>query len=417
MHTRSDVVKVGIERAPHRSLLRADGLKEEDFKKPFIAVCNSYNDVIPGHIHLNEIAKEVKRGIREAGGVPFEFNVIGVDDGIAMGHVGMKYSLPSRELIADSVETMIQAHWFDAMVCIPNCDKIVPGMLMAAVRLNIPTLFVSGGPMMAGEYKGQKIDLKHVFEAVGAYKAGKMTEEEVYQIECRACPGAGSCSGLFTANSMNCLMEALGIALPENGTIPALDPRRKELAFQAGKQILEVYKADLKARDVIDSDAIENAFLLDLAMGGSTNTVLHLLAIAHEAGYGFDLHRINELGLKVPHLNHLSPTGKDHLEDLDQAGGVYAILNEINKNNIVHTKSKTVSLKTLGEMITGKKITDKEVIRTVDNPFSKSGSLRVLFGNLAPKGAVVKAGAVAPEMMVHEGPARVFNSEEEAGEA
>lgn len=415
--TRSDTVKKGIDRAPHRSLFRATGIKDEEFEKPFIAVVNSKNDVIPGHIHLDTIGAEVKRGIRDAGGVPFEFHTIGVDDGIAMGHEGMKYSLASRELIADSVETVIQAHWFDAMVCIPNCDKIVPGMLMAAVRINIPTIFVSGGPMMAGDHDGQKIDLKHVFEAVGAYTAGKMTEQQVYEIECRACPGAGSCSGLFTANSMNCLMEALGIALPLNGTIPALDPRRLELAYQAGRQIVDVYNAQLKAKDVITPEAIENAFMLDLAMGGSTNTVLHLLAIAQEAGYGFDLNRINDLGENIPHLNHLSPAGSFHIEDLEEAGGVMAILNEINKRNVLHTQTKTVSQQSLGDLIQGKTVSGSDVIRSLDNPYSERGSLRILFGNLAPHGAVVKAGAVAPEMLVHEGPARVFNSEEEASTA
>jgi len=414
---KSDTIKKGIERAPHRSLLRAIGLSEDDFKKPFIAVANSYTDIVPGHIHLKEISEEVKRGIRESGGIPFEFNTIGVDDGIVMGHDGMKFSLASRELIADCVETMVVAHCFDALVCITNCDKIVPGMLMAAVRIDIPTIFVSGGPMMAGKYDGKKIDLKTLFEALGQYSAGKISEAELYKIECVACPGAGSCAGLFTANSMNCIMEALGIVLPGNGTIPAIDPERKKFAYHSGKQIMEVLKSNLKAREIITRKSIENAFILDMAMGGSTNTVLHLLAIANEADIEFDLKVINELSEKVPHLIHLSPTGNYYMEDLYRAGGVSAILNEVKKLNILNGDEKTVSLNTLGERIIESGIKDKDVIRPIENAYSRKGGLKILFGNLAPEGAVVKSGAVTEEMMVHKGPARIFDSEDEAIEA
>lgn len=414
---KSDTIKKGIERAPHRSLLRAIGLREDDFQKPFIAVANSYTDIVPGHVHLKEISEEVKRGIRESGGIPFEFNTIGVDDGIVMGHDGMKFSLASRELIADCVETMVEAHCFDALVCITNCDKIIPGMLMAALRIDIPTIFVSGGPMMAGKYDGKRIDLKTLFEALGQYSAGKISEEELYKIECVACPGAGSCAGLFTANSMNCIMEALGIVLPGNGTIPAIDPERKKFAYHSGKQIMEVLKLNLKAREIITRKSIENGFILDLAMGGSTNTVLHLLAIANEADIEFDLKVINELSEKVPHLIHLSPTGNYYMEDLYRAGGVSAILNEIKKLNILNADEKTVSLNTLGERIIEGGIKDKDVIRPIENAYSKKGGLKILFGNLAPEGAVVKSGAVTEEMMVHKGPARVFDSEDEAIEA
>ena len=414
---KSDTIKKGIERAPHRSLLRAIGLSEDDFQKPFIAVANSYTDIVPGHVHLKEISEEVKRGIRESGGIPFEFNTIGVDDGIVMGHDGMKFSLASRELIADCVETMVEAHCFDALVCITNCDKIVPGMLMATVRIDIPTIFVSGGPMMAGKYDGKRIDLKTVFEALGQYSAGKISEEELYKIECIACPGAGSCAGLFTANSMNCIMEALGIALPGNGTIPAIDPERKKFAYHSGKQIMEVLKSNLKAREIITRKSIENAFILDLVMGGSTNTVLHLLAIANEASIEFDLKVINELSEKVPHLIHLSPTGNYYMEDLYRAGGVSAILNEVKKLNILNVDEKTVSLNTLGERIIEGEIKDKDIIRPIENAYSRKGGLKILFGNLAPAGAVVKSGAVTEEMMVHKGPARVFDSEDEAIEA
>ena len=412
---RSDIVKKGFERAPHRSLLRACGLTDEDFNKPFIGVANSYIDIIPGHVHLREFAQIVKDAIREAGGVPFEFNVIGVDDGIAMGHSGMHFSLPSRELIADSIETVVEAHKLDALVCIPNCDKIVPGMMMAAARLNIPTIFVSGGPMAAGHTPdGKPIDLATAFEAVGAVSRGLMTETELKVIEENACPSCGSCSGMFTANSMNCLAEALGIALPGNGSILAIDPRRQELARQAGRQILELVKADLKFRDIVNQEAIENAFTLDIAMGGSSNTILHLLAIAYEAGIDFPLEKIDEISRKTPTLCKLAPASQYHMEDLDRAGGISAILKELSKKGLLHLDRPTVSLKTLGEVIEDAEIKDTNVIRPITDPYSESGGLAVLFGNLAPDGAVVKAAAVDPKIMVHRGKAVVFESEEEA---
>ena len=412
---RSDIIKKGFERAPHRSLLRACGLTEEDFNKPFIGVANSYIDIIPGHVHLREFAQIVKDAIREAGGVPFEFNVIGVDDGIAMGHSGMHFSLPSRELIADSIETVVEAHKLDALVCIPNCDKIVPGMLMAAARLNIPTIFVSGGPMAAGHTpEGKPIDLATAFEAVGAVSRGLMSETELKVIEENACPSCGSCSGMFTANSMNCLSEALGIALPGNGSILAIDPRRQELARQAGRQIIELLKADLKFRDIVNEQTIENAFTLDIAMGGSSNTILHLLAIAYEAGIEFPLEKIDEISRRTPTLCKLAPASQYHMEDLDRAGGISAILKELSKKGLLHLDRPTVSLKTLGEVIEDAEIKDPEVIRPITNPYSKSGGLAVLFGNLAPDGAVVKAAAVDPKIMVHRGRAVVFDSEEEA---
>lgn len=412
---RSDIIKKGFERAPHRSLLRACGLTEEDFNKPFIGVANSYIDIIPGHVHLREFAQIVKDAIREAGGVPFEFNVIGVDDGIAMGHSGMHFSLPSRELIADSIETVVEAHKLDALVCIPNCDKIVPGMLMAAARLNIPTIFVSGGPMAAGHTpEGKPIDLATAFEAVGAVSRGLMSETELKVIEENACPSCGSCSGMFTANSMNCLSEALGIALPGNGSILAIDPRRQELARQAGRQIIELLKADLKFRDIVNEQTIENAFTLDIAMGGSSNTILHLLAIAYEAGIEFPLEKIDEISRRTPTLCKLAPASQYHMEDLDRAGGISAILKELSKKGLLHLDRPTVSLKTLGEVIEDAEIKDPEVIRPITNPYSESGGLAVLFGNLAPDGAVVKAAAVDPKIMVHRGRAVVFDSEEEA---
>jgi len=412
---RSDIIKKGFERAPHRSLLRACGLADEDFNKPFIGIANSYIDIIPGHVHLREFAQIVKDAIREAGGVPFEFNVIGVDDGIAMGHSGMHFSLPSRELIADSIETVVEAHKLDALVCIPNCDKIVPGMMMAAARLNIPTIFISGGPMAAGHTPdGKPIDLATAFEAVGAVSRGLMTETELKVIEENACPSCGSCSGMFTANSMNCLAEALGIALPGNGSILAIDPRRQELARQAGRQILELVKADLKFRDIVNEQTIENAFTLDIAMGGSSNTILHLLAIAYEAGIEFPLEKIDEISRKTPTLCKLAPASQYHMEDLDRAGGISAILKELSKKGLLHLDRPTVSLKTLGEVIEDAEIKDKNVIRPITDPYSESGGLAVLFGNLAPDGAVVKAAAVDPKIMVHKGKAVVFESEEEA---
>ncbi len=414
---RSDQIKLGFERAPHRGLLRATGVVgENDFNKPFIAVCNSYVDVVPGHVHLQAFGKLVKEAIRAAGGVPFEFNTIGVDDGIAMGHIGMKYSLPSRELIADCVETMIEAHRFDGMVCIPNCDKIVPGMLMAAMRLDIPTIFVSGGPMAAGKLAdGRSIDLISVFEGVGAYQAGKINDEELLALEQNACPSCGSCSGMFTANSMNCLMEALGIALPGNGSRLATSEARRELAREAGRMILQLIKADLTPRKIVNAETIDNAFALDMAMGGSTNTVLHTLAIAREAGVDYSLERINAVAERTPHLCKVSPSGKWHMEDVDRAGGISAILKELSKKpGVLNLDRPTVTLRTLGENIAEAKVEDPEVIRPIDSPHSERGGLAILTGNLAPDGAVVKVGAVAPSMMRHVGPARIYNSQEEA---
>jgi dihydroxy-acid dehydratase len=413
---RSDTVKKGYEKAPHRALLRATGLKDEDFEKPFVAIVNSYVDVVPGHVHLQEFGKLVKEAVREAGAVPFEFNTIGVDDGIAMGHIGMKYSLPSRELIADCVETMIEAHRFDAMVCIPNCDKIVPGMLLAAMRVNIPTIFVSGGAMKAGMTpEGETIDLISVFEGVGAYSAGKIDERRLTTLEKFACPSCGSCSGMFTANSMNCLMEALGLALPFNGSALAKSPEREALARQAASQIITLIERDIKPRDIVTPEAIDDAFALDMAMGGSSNTVLHTLALANEAGVDYPLERINSVADKVPHICKVSPAGKWHMEDVHRAGGIPAILNEIQwGTGMLHFDRLTVTGKTLGESIQGHDIKDEEVIRRYDNAHSKRGGLAILFGNLSPNGAVVKVGGVSEAMMKFEGPAVIFESQEEA---
>src|SRR5215471_12222687 len=414
---RSDQIKLGFERAPHRGLLRATGVVgERDFNKPFIAVCNSYVDVVPGHVHLQAFGKLVKEAIRAAGGVPFEFNTIGVDDGIAMGHIGMKYSLPSRELIADCVETMVEAHRFDGMVCIPNCDKIVPGMLMAAMRLDIPTIFVSGGPMWAGKLAdGRTIDLISVFEGVGAYQAGKIGASELLELEQQACPTCGSCSGMFTANSMNCLMEALGMALPGNGSYLATSEERKELVREAGRMIMRLIEEEITPRKIVNAESIDNAFALDMAMGGSTNTVLHTLALAQEAGVEYSLDRINQVAMRTPHLCKVSPSGKWHMEDVDRAGGISAILKELSKKpGTLHLHRLTVTLKTLGENIAGAQVIDPEVILPVDKPHSERGGLAILFGNLAPDGAVVKVGAVASQMMRHCGPARIYNSQEEA---
>ncbi|KAF0995355.1 dihydroxy-acid dehydratase [Geobacillus sp. TFV-3] len=414
---RSDMIKKGFDRAPHRSLLRAAGVKDEDFDKPFIAVVNSYIDIIPGHVHLQEFGKIVKEAIREAGGVPFEMNTIGVDDGIAMGHIGMRYSLPSREIIADSIETVISAHWFDGMVCIPNCDKITPGMMMAAMRLNIPTIFVSGGPMKAGVTSdGRKISLSSVFEGVGAYLGGTLDEKGLEELERYGCPTCGSCSGMFTANSMNCLAEALGLALPGNGTILAVDPARKELVRQSAKQLMYLIEHDIKPRDIVTEKAIDNAFALDMALGGSTNTVLHTLAIANEAGIDYSLERINEIAARVPHLAKLAPASDVHfIEDLHEAGGVSAVLNELaKKEGTLHLDTLTVTGKTLGENIAGCEVKNYDVIRPIDNPYSETGGLAILFGNLAPDGAVIKTGAVQGGITRHEGPAIVFDSQEEA---
>ena len=413
---RSDTVKKGYERAGHRSLLRAVGLKESDFAKPFIGVANSYVGIIPGHVHLQEVGRIVREAIYGAGGVPFEFNTIGVDDGIAMGHTGMRYSLPSRELIADAVETMAMAHCFDGLVLIGNCDKIVPGMLMAAMRVNIPAIYVSGGPMAAGRLAdGKAIDLATVFEGVGAFSAGKIDEAALLELERKGCPTCGSCSGMFTANSMNCLAEALGMALPGNGTVLAVDEARKELYRTAGRQILRLVETDLKPRDIVTRESVDNAFCLDMAMGGSTNTVLHTLAIAHEAGVPYTLDRINQLSDRVPYLCKVSPAGHHHVEDVDRAGGISAILNRLaEKGDILRLERPTVAGRTLGEIIRGATVKDAEVIRPLENPYRQTGGLAVLFGNLAPEGGVVKAGGVAPEMLRHTGQAVIFESQDEA---
>jgi dihydroxy-acid dehydratase len=413
---RSDQIKRGFERAPHRSLLKAVGVRDADFGKPFIAVVNSYVDIVPGHAHLSKFGAEVKQAVREAGGVPFEFNTIGVDDGIAMGHAGMKFSLPSRELIADSVETMISAHCFDGMVCIPNCDKIVPGMLMAAMRLDIPAIFVSGGPMPAGRTpEGKVVDLISVFEGVGAYQAGKIDERELKVLEDFACPSCGSCSGLFTANSMNCLMEALGIALPYNGSALAQTEERSKLAQSAAEQILKLVEMDLTPRKIVTAEAIDDAFALDMAMGGSTNTVLHTIAIAHEAGIEYPLERINRVAAKVPHVCKVSPAGKWHMEDVHRAGGVPAILSEISSNgNTLHLDRITVTGQSLRANLASARVLDHDVIRPLDNPHRATGGLAILFGNLTPDGAVVKTGGVSEEMQKFRGPAHIFESEEDS---
>jgi len=413
---RSDTVKKGYEKAPHRSLLRAVGLKDADFDKPFIGVANSYVGIIPGHVHLQEVGRLVREAIREAGGVPFEFNTIGVDDGIAMGHTGMRYSLPSRELIGDAIESMALAHCFDGLVMIGNCDKIVPGMLMAAMRVNIPAIYVSGGPMAAGKTaSGKVVDLASVFEAVGSYSAGKLDDAGLLELEKTGCPTCGSCSGMFTANSMNCLSEALGMALPGNGTILAVDEKRKALYRAAGRQILMLLEKDLKPRDIVIRETIDNAFCLDMAMGGSTNTVLHTLAIAHEAGIAYSLDRINQLSDRVPYLCKVSPAGHHHVEDVDRAGGISAILKRLaEKGDVLKLDRPTVTGKSLGENIRDAAVKDDDVIRPLSNPYRATGGLSILFGNLAPEGAVVKAGGVAPEMMRHEGPAVIFESQDEA---
>jgi dihydroxy-acid dehydratase len=412
---KSDAIKKGVERAPHRSLLYALGCTREEIDKPFIGIVNSFTDIVPGHKHLREIAEAVKEGVRAGGGIPFEFNTVAVCDGIAMNHAGMKYSLPSRELIADSVEVMAEAHAFDALVFIPNCDKIIPGMLMAAVRLNLPAIFVSGGPMLAGYLDGNKIDVNTIFEGVGAVAAGKMTEAELMRLEQAACPGCGSCAGMFTANTMNCLTEVLGMGLPGNGTIPAVDARRRALARKAGEQVMKLLMQNIKPKDIITADAIFNALTVDMALGGSTNSVLHLMAIAHEAGIDFKLAMVNEISRRTPYLCSLRPAGSHHIEDLDKAGGIPAVMGEL--KGLLKLKSMTVTGKTVGENIAGVKNLNSEVIRPVKNAHSTTGGLVLLFGNLAPEGAVVKKAAVAPEMMVHHGPARVFDSEEEATKA
>lgn len=410
---RSDITKKGVERAPHRSLMRALGLTSREIEQPIVGIVNSFNEIIPGHIHLKAVAEAVKAGVYSAGGTPLEFETIGVCDGIAMGHLGMRYSLPSRELIADSVETVVQAHGFDALVFIPNCDKIIPGMLMAAVRLNIPAIFVSGGPMLAGRMAGDRcVDLSNVFEAVGKVAKGEMSQSELEELEEVACPGCGSCSGMFTANTMNCLTEALGMALSGNGTIPAVDARRIQLAKQSGRKVMELLAADIRPCDIVTNHSIYNAFAVDMALGGSTNSVLHLIALAHEARIDFPLETINEISQRTPHLSKMRPSGDYHLEDLDLAGGIAAVMKEISER--LNLEVKTVSGNSLRQDIANARVRDAEVIRPVSNPHSARGGLNILFGNLAPQGAVVKSAAVVPEMMVHKGPARIFNSEDEA---
>jgi dihydroxy-acid dehydratase len=416
---KSDSIKKGIERAPHRSLLYALGCVRSDFEKPFVGIVNSYTEIVPGHMHLDKISQAVKDGVRAAGGVPFEFNTIAVCDGIAMNHAGMKYSLPSRELITDSIEIMASAHAFDALVFIPNCDKVVPGMLMAALRLNLPSIFVSGGPMLAGKLataEGMKtVDLNSTFEAVGKAAAGKITEAELYDLEEATCPGCGSCSGMFTANTMNCMTEVLGMGLSGNGTIPAVDIKRIRLAKEAGSRVIELLEENLRPRDIITRESIHNAFTVDMALGGSSNTVLHMTAIAHEAGVDFPLSAINEISEKTPYLCKLSPAGEHHIEDLNRAGGIPAVMQQIEP--LLNTGLKTVSGKTVKEIIDGARVNDDSVIHSINTAYSQKGGTAILFGNLAPEGAVVKRAAVAPEMMTHQGPARVFDSEDEATKA
>jgi len=419
--SRSEFIRKKPEYAPHRSLLRATGVikSEEDFDKPFIGIANSYTDIVPGHVHLREFVEIIKDEIRKQGGVPFEFNTIAVDDGIAMGHYGMHYSLPSRELIADAVETMMNAHQLDALILVPNCDKIVPGMIMGALRVNVPTVLISGGPMRAGEYKGKKIDLVTVFEGVGKLKKGEISLNELKEIEARACPSCGSCSGMFTANTMNCLSEVLGIALPGNGTILACTPEREELARKAVRALFRLLKEGITIRNIVTYEAIYDAFVADMALGGSTNTVLHLKAIAYEAGVDFPLEKVDEISQKTPNIVKLSPSRPDlHIEDLDRAGGVMAVLKELTRKdpNLLHLDRKTV-YGTLREAVEKAEVKDRDVVKPVEEPYSETGGLSILFGSLAPNGAVVKTAGVPESMLVFKGRARVFNSEEEAVEA
>jgi dihydroxy-acid dehydratase len=411
---RSDLMKKGVERAPHRSLFKAMGYTDEEIARPLIGVVNSYNEIIPGHIHLRTITEHVKAGIRMAGGTPVEFPAIGVCDGIAMGHVGMKYSLASRELVADSVEIMAIAHPFDGLVFIPNCDKVVPGMLMAALRLNIPAIFISGGPMLAGKLRGKPVDLITVFEGVGAVRSGKMTARQLKELEDCACPGCGSCSGMYTANTMNCMTEALGMGLPGNGTVLAVDSARLRLAKEAGMQVMELVEKGIKPRDIATLEAFKNAIAVDMALGGSTNTVLHLPAIAHEAGIRLDLELFNRIGAKTPNLCKLSPAGAHHIEDLESAGGVQAVMKEISRLGVINEKAMTVSGETVAKNLKGTRVYDYKVIRPVKDPYSPDGGLAIIKGNLAPEGGVVKRSAVSPDMLVNEGRARVFNSEDDA---
>ena len=411
---RSDAVRKGMQQAPHRSLFNALGMTEEEMNKPLVGIVSSYNEIVPGHMNLDKIVEAVKLGVAMGGGTPVVFPAIAVCDGIAMGHVGMKYSLVTRDLIADSTECMAMAHQFDALVMVPNCDKNVPGLLMAAARLNIPTVFVSGGPMLAGHVKGCKTSLSSMFEAVGAYAAGKMTEEDVKEYENKTCPTCGSCSGMYTANSMNCLTEVLGMGLRGNGTIPAVYSERIRLAKHAGMQVMEMYRRNIRPRDIMTKEAILNALTVDMALGCSTNSMLHLPAIAHEVGMDFDISFANEISEKTPNLCHLAPAGPTYMEDLNEAGGVYAVMNELNKKGLLHTECMTVTGKTVGENIKNCVNLNPEVIRPIDNPYSQTGGLAVLKGNIAPDGGVVKRSAVVEEMMVHEGPARVFDSEDDA---
>lgn len=414
---KSDNVTLGLERAPHRALFKAMGYTDEELRRPLVGIANSANDIIPGHVELERIVAAVKAGVRMGGGTPIAFGGIGICDGIAMNHIGMKYSLASRELIADSIEVMAIAHAFDAMVMVTNCDKIVPGMLMASARLNLPTIVVSGGPMLAGRLGGRKIDLISVFEGLGAVKSGKMKEDELADIEDRACPTCGSCAGMFTANSMNCLTEAIGMGLPGNGTIPAVMAARTRLAKEAGMMIVKLLKKRITPRKIMTKKAFANAMAVDMALGCSTNTVLHLMAIAHEAGVKIDLDLFNAVSEKVPHLCSLSPAGKHHVEDLDQAGGVGAVMKELCRKRLIHTDCLTVTGQSVKENIANSRVTDKGVIRPLERPYHKQGGLAVLFGNMAPSGCVVKQSAVARKMLRHEGPARVFDSEEEATSA
>ena len=411
---RSDAVKTGTQQAPHRSLFNALGMTKEEMDRPLVGIVSSYNEIVPGHMNLDKITQAVKLGVAMAGGTPVMFPAIAVCDGIAMGHVGMKYSLVTRDLIADSTEAMAMAHQFDALVMIPNCDKNVPGLLMAAARLNVPTVFVSGGPMLAGHLNGHKTSLSSMFEAVGAYAAGKLDEDGLTECEMKTCPTCGSCSGMYTANSMNCLTEVLGMGLKGNGTIPAVYSERIRLAKHAGMQVMEMYRKNISPRDIMTKEAILNALTVDMALGCSTNSMLHLPAIAHEIGMDFDISFANEISAKTPNLCHLAPAGPTYMEDLNEAGGVYAVMNELNKKGLLHTECMTVTGKTVGENIKDCVNLNPEVIRPIDNPYSQTGGLAVLKGNLAPDGGVVKRSAVVEEMMVHEGPARVFDCEEDA---
>ncbi len=414
---KSDAVKKGIQQAPHRSLFHALGMTKEEMERPLVGIVSSYNEIVPGHMNLDKIVNAVKQGVAMAGGTPIVFPAIAVCDGIAMGHIGMKYSLVTRDLIADSTEAMAIAHQFDALVMVPNCDKNVPGLLMAAARLNVPTVFVSGGPMMAGHVQGHKTSLSSMFEAVGAHSAGKLTDEQVQEYENKACPTCGSCSGMYTANSMNCLTEVLGMGLKGNGTIPAVYSDRICLAKEAGMKVMEMYEKNIRPRDIMTEKAILNALTVDMALGCSTNSMLHLPAIAHEIGMDFDITFANEISEKTPNLCHLAPAGPTYMEDLNEAGGVYAVMNELDKKGLLHTDCMTVTGKTVGENIKGCVNTNPQVIRPIENPYSETGGLAVLTGNLAPDGSVVKRSAVVAEMMKHEGPARIFESDEEACQA